>query len=339
MGQKGSAVSAADERAAPVEARPASASSVDLRQSRGSAAYTVPVAEWCALDTMLKAMCLAVPAPRAYCLLKLPNWRFPTGCLVDGERALAFRLGAELAESFPWPDFGMLDSGYVHLDLAAGDGGASNERGVLELVERGVGHEMSVSLEDAAGSLGLLVLQRRWSEAPFSAPERGRLETLAPFVSGIASLQAARVDARCESALQRALGQGTGAPWLIDGIAKEVVWAPASSRGNVAPSLSTIEQLLASGDEHSGSAGTAFSSRGVAVRMLETGQADTEQGLSARERAVARLLVGGYEAINIAANLGIAENTVRTYIRRLYRKLGAHNRADLVRILLASDAG
>lgn len=53
--------------------------------------------------------------------------------------------------------------------------------------------------------------------------------------------------------------------------------------------------------------------------------------LSPREREVARLLVEGYANLNIAAHLGISENTIRTYIRRLYKKLNVCNRIDLIR--------
>ncbi|WP_394834216.1 helix-turn-helix transcriptional regulator [Pendulispora rubella] len=53
--------------------------------------------------------------------------------------------------------------------------------------------------------------------------------------------------------------------------------------------------------------------------------------LSVRERETARLLVAGYSIVNITAILGLSENTVRTYARRLYKKLAVSNRADLVR--------
>jgi DNA-binding CsgD family transcriptional regulator len=61
-------------------------------------------------------------------------------------------------------------------------------------------------------------------------------------------------------------------------------------------------------------------------------------GLSTREREIADLLVAGYAAINAAAVLHLSEHTVRTYIRRLYRKLNVSNRADLVRELIGSAA-
>ncbi|WNG57333.1 hypothetical protein F0U59_23095 [Archangium gephyra] len=55
--------------------------------------------------------------------------------------------------------------------------------------------------------------------------------------------------------------------------------------------------------------------------------------LSEREREVSRLLVMGYSGLNVAAITGLSENTVKTYIRRVYQKLGVSNRTDLVRAL------
>lgn len=60
--------------------------------------------------------------------------------------------------------------------------------------------------------------------------------------------------------------------------------------------------------------------------------------LSAREREIARLLIDGYAALNVAAVLELSENTVRTYVRRLYKKLNVNNRADLVCRLLTARA-
>ena len=53
--------------------------------------------------------------------------------------------------------------------------------------------------------------------------------------------------------------------------------------------------------------------------------------LSARERQIAQLLASGYSTVNAAAILSLSENTIRTYVRRLYRKLEITNRADLTR--------
>jgi DNA-binding CsgD family transcriptional regulator len=83
---------------------------------------------------------------------------------------------------------------------------------------------------------------------------------------------------------------------------------------------------------------TPFGSRCTAVGILDSADDYSPIALlSARERSVARLLIKGYEPANIAAITGIAEHTVRTYIRRAYKKLGVCRRADLVRRLLTPD--
>jgi DNA-binding NarL/FixJ family response regulator len=61
--------------------------------------------------------------------------------------------------------------------------------------------------------------------------------------------------------------------------------------------------------------------------------------LSQREWEIARLLVDGCTNVNIAARCGVSPNTVRTLMRRLYRKLGVFNRAELVRAVMRSSPG
>jgi DNA-binding CsgD family transcriptional regulator len=75
----------------------------------------------------------------------------------------------------------------------------------------------------------------------------------------------------------------------------------------------------------------------LGLEMMEQESA-AARSLSKRERQIADLLVAGYAAINAAAILDLSEHTVRTYIRRLYRKLHVSNRADLVRKLVSSSS-
>jgi len=63
----------------------------------------------------------------------------------------------------------------------------------------------------------------------------------------------------------------------------------------------------------------------LAAALSQTG------GLSAREAAVAALILQGQELSAIAGALAVAESTAATYRRRAYAKLGATNRAELRR--------
>jgi DNA-binding NarL/FixJ family response regulator len=49
-------------------------------------------------------------------------------------------------------------------------------------------------------------------------------------------------------------------------------------------------------------------------------------GLSARESEVMSLIAGGHTNGEIAALLFLAEKTVKNHVRRIYSKLGVHNR-------------
>jgi DNA-binding CsgD family transcriptional regulator len=79
--------------------------------------------------------------------------------------------------------------------------------------------------------------------------------------------------------------------------------------------------------------------RCFAVALSESGSSDgawpiAAAALSHREQQIAKLLCEGHDSINVAALTGLSEHTVRTYIRRAYRKLQVNNRADLVRRML-----
>lgn len=58
-------------------------------------------------------------------------------------------------------------------------------------------------------------------------------------------------------------------------------------------------------------------------------------GLTPRESDVLKELVQGWTNKQIAQNLGVSEVTVKTHLIGLFRKIGARNRADAVRIALA----
>ena len=63
-------------------------------------------------------------------------------------------------------------------------------------------------------------------------------------------------------------------------------------------------------------------------------------GLSARQRAIARLMCRGLKRQAIALELAISVNTVRTHVRGLFRRLDVDSRLGLVvRLVLAEREG
>ena len=61
---------------------------------------------------------------------------------------------------------------------------------------------------------------------------------------------------------------------------------------------------------------------------MSRAQVDEEAGLglSTREIEVMSLIAGGHTNGEIAAHLFLAEKTVKNHVRRIYSKLGVHNR-------------
>ena len=61
-------------------------------------------------------------------------------------------------------------------------------------------------------------------------------------------------------------------------------------------------------------------------------------GLSPAESRVAVDLAGGQTIAGIAVELGCGESTVRTHVKRIYRKLAVHKQTDLVRRIMSLEA-
>ncbi len=62
-------------------------------------------------------------------------------------------------------------------------------------------------------------------------------------------------------------------------------------------------------------------------------------GLTAREAAVAALLLEGIDLAEAAERLGVSMNTVRTHLRLIFEKTDTHRQAELVRLLSRGPAG
>ena len=212
---------------------------------------------------------------------------------------------------------------------------------------------------------GLAGVERRASDPDFTTRDLRALEDLAPFLVAGARAHQQYHELTREAAALRALGKVSGVVYVVDRDRKRVLFAADRQRGldwdeDVAPIEEAIvesaEQWLAArarGDAlptpprlPNGVVVAAVridgdpvfeGARCAAIRVKVKERAQVIEGLSKRERDVARLLVAGYSGVNVAAISGLSENTVRTYVRRLYTKLEANNRADLVRKLMEPE--
>ena len=79
----------------------------------------------------------------------------------------------------------------------------------------------------------------------------------------------------------------------------------------------------------------ALETDGASARALATRV--SQLPLTAREREVVTLIALGRETAQIAQELHIAVETVRTHVRNAMSKLGAHTRAQLVALVLTTE--
>jgi DNA-binding CsgD family transcriptional regulator len=318
------------------------------------------------------AMGSLVAATGAFCFFGRDDARaYGDGTrVVDGEtRALQRTSGVALSAAFGfdlksvvaaprrvyasnelWPDSERARLPYFH-DESSADGFT---------------HALLLFLHEGGTLFGLAGLERRAAEPAFTASDRGHLEELAPFAVAGARRQLQYDELSREAAALRALGKIAGAVYVIDRDRKRVLWAADREHGiDWEDDVEPLETLLVDAAEQAiaarahgdalptplrlpnGGAVAAvatlegdpvFGGARCAVVRVATQKAAAFEGLSRREREIARLLVSGYSGVNVAALSGLSENTVRTYVRRLYGKLGVNNRADLVRKLVSPES-
>ncbi|MFO0665131.1 MAG: helix-turn-helix transcriptional regulator [Polyangiaceae bacterium] len=235
-------------------------------------------------------------------------------------------------------------------------------------VPDGLTDAILIFLHEGGVLFGVAGLERKSGGATFDAFDVERLEELTPYVMAGLRMQISYEELSREAAALRTLAKVTGTVYVVDRDKKRVVWAAnrtegidwnrdvlaaedqiilaaeellaASARGEALPT----PPQLPTGIVHAVTkldADPVFGASRYAVLRVEAPKERAEpakmEGLSKREREIARLLVAGYSGVNVAAIAGLSENTVRTYVRRLYAKLAVSNRADLVRKLVAPE--
>jgi DNA-binding NarL/FixJ family response regulator len=81
---------------------------------------------------------------------------------------------------------------------------------------------------------------------------------------------------------------------------------------------------------HASVAASSFTASGLAGAFARQREAETRHGQSPRERETLALLSRGLSVPAIAGEMYVSLSTAKTYVTRLYDKLGASNRAQAI---------
>jgi len=100
------------------------------------------------------------------------------------------------------------------------------------------------------------------------------------------------------------------------------------------PRTATVE-LLMSAVRHAAVAPASFTAPNLAAALAR--RRARAAALSPREEEILRHLNTGSSLASIAGQLRLTESTVRTYVARLYDKLGVHNRAQALIVAAQHD--
>jgi DNA-binding CsgD family transcriptional regulator len=312
-----------------------------------------------------------VPSPGGFCFFGKDDARAYTDStrVVDGaRRPVGGAAGTRLSEAFGFNPPSVVAG--VRRAFFSAELWPDSERAHLPYFQECSIHDGFVSalllfLHEGGVLFGLAGLERRANDPPFDEGDKLLLERLAPFLVAGARAQLQYHELAREAAALRALGHVSGVVYVIDRDRKCVVFAADRERGvDWDEDVTPIQELLVDAAEQSLAArargdalptpprlpsGTVVSvvridgdpvfggMRCAAVRVQAPQRQAALEGLSKRERDIARLLIAGYSGVNVAAISGLSENTVRTYVRRLYSKLAVNNRADLVRKLVSPE--
>lgn len=101
----------------------------------------------------------------------------------------------------------------------------------------------------------------------------------------------------------------------------------------VVPSSATLDELLLAVEGRRVSSTALRSRRHVSTPRRGTVAAPLEE-LTGREREILMHLLEPVSHDEIASELDISRNTVRTHVRNIYAKIGAHDRVEAARIAL-----
>lgn len=317
---------------------------------------------------VMDAMRQVVPASGAFICFGTEDARAvaDSSRIVDGVlRSVSIDLGIRLTQAFGFETKSVVETSrrvYIATELYPDE-----ERAKLPWFSAHAGnnfkHALLFFMHEGGVLFGLAGLERKESEGEFTPEDVAKLETLGPFVAAGARAQIAYDELSREAVALRAFSKVSGTLFVVDREKKKVIWAANRDRGiEWDTDVQPIEGYIVDAAEQSLQAkankealptpprlpsgavvGVAkiegdpvFNNAKCAILRVEPqDKAAPIEGLSKREREIARLLVAGYSGVNVAAISGLSENTVRTYVRRLYQKLGVANRADLVRKLMS----
>lgn len=167
-----------------------------------------------------------------------------------------------------------------------------------------------------------------WSASSATGEDLGTAEPADAAVD-VVLLQASADDLQLEWA-QRVRTQYEHAPFVViaPGNGREAEpmaeWVGAKSCLSFSSDLEALFEALrgaCSGDDSN-----AFAIRKVTAVPVD----ERSGGLTARETEIVRRLSAAQASQHIAESLGISSNTLRTHLRNIMVKLGAHSRVEIV---------
>jgi DNA-binding NarL/FixJ family response regulator len=126
---------------------------------------------------------------------------------------------------------------------------------------------------------------------------------------------------------------------VLSGLADPAVWSELRKIGVVGMLSKTrgVAHIAGSLDSIADGGGLAFTDPRREASRAATGRDRAWYALTPRETEILRRIVAGQGTARMATDLGIATSTVRTYVKNVLLKLGAHNRLQAAALAVRED--
>jgi DNA-binding NarL/FixJ family response regulator len=135
----------------------------------------------------------------------------------------------------------------------------------------------------------------------------------------------------------RAADPDVGIVVLCADAADDLIFRALDSGASAFLATSASVHEVVAAIRHAAVSPSSFTAAGLAQALRRRNQASDRLALSARERQVLGLLREGNSVREVAEILFVSLSTAKTYVARLYEKLGANNRAQA--LMTAVDLG
>lgn len=198
-------------------------------------------------------------------------------------------------------------------------------------------HQLRVTLYDRNRYLGMYAALRSRDAGPFGEREKAMLRLLVPSLRRVFYVESLLRETQLRDRAVQSVLDALPEPSFLITRGGAVVHANPAARARHPSPPRWLRHAAHAPHARAGVSAHPVRVDGIPLHLVQersvavgdpAGALDLSR-LSPREAEIARLACEGFSVLNVAARLGVAESTIRTHLKHIYRKFGVHSRAEL----------